>query len=199
MFFVPKFYPIWGEYHQMVPFFVPKTPNCSFLPDGSLLQNLQRRHIPKRFAFLLKELLDIHPEKRPSAEKTRSVLADIVSCSITCYVESTLTTFFHLVETSLKSKWGLFFGDSWTNACVIGKSLLPQQQKYLSKGFGRRQRRSPRCWRDHAKQRSSSLLPVTKKQFTTITHRCSWAGNGLPCWSSGAPSVVVRQTCFHSA
>lgn len=78
----------------MVPFFVPKTPNCSFLPDGSLLQNLQRRHIPKRFAFLLKELLDIHPEKRPSAEKTRSVLADIVSCSITCYVESTLTTFF---------------------------------------------------------------------------------------------------------
>lgn len=48
-----------------------------FLPDGPLLQNLQRRHIPKRFAFLLKELLDIHPEKRPSAEKTRSVLADI--------------------------------------------------------------------------------------------------------------------------
>ena len=81
MFFVPKFYPIWGEYHQMVPFFVPKTPNCSFLPDGSLLQNLQRRHIPQRFVFLLKKLLDIHPEKRPSAEKTRSVLADIVSCS----------------------------------------------------------------------------------------------------------------------
>ncbi|OXC63226.1 hypothetical protein AYX13_06839 [Cryptococcus neoformans] len=48
-----------------------------FLPDGSLLQNLQRRHIPQRFVFLLKELLDIHPEKRPSAEKTRSVLADI--------------------------------------------------------------------------------------------------------------------------
>ncbi|OXG18560.1 other/IKS protein kinase [Cryptococcus neoformans Tu401-1] len=48
-----------------------------FLPDGSLLQNLQRRHIPQRFVFLLKKLLDIHPEKRPSAEKTRSVLADI--------------------------------------------------------------------------------------------------------------------------
>lgn len=48
-----------------------------FLPDGSLLQSLQRRHIPQSFVFLLKKLLDIHPEKRPSAEKTRSVLADI--------------------------------------------------------------------------------------------------------------------------
>lgn len=51
-------------------------------------ETLERRNIPTKLVELLMQLLNVSPEKRPSAEKIRMVLLNMVSYSqdgLACY------------------------------------------------------------------------------------------------------------------
>ncbi|KIR91892.1 IKS protein kinase [Cryptococcus deuterogattii CBS 10090] len=59
-----------------------------FVPDNAVKENLERRNIPSKLVELLVQLLNVSPEKRPSAQKIKMALLTMVTYSkdvLVCY------------------------------------------------------------------------------------------------------------------